>query len=165
MKLVSGRRTRSRAAGQNVEDGLQRHTISEQGHPTSSVRSARCSERRQHSSCLGPTPTPCPSTWPKSPASLPRTRTPSSTWIKRASTISNHLVVPDNITILPLPPKSPELNPGENLWLFLRENWLSNQVLKSYEDTVDYCCDAWRRLESQPWRIMSNGRREWANGF
>ncbi|TGE86858.1 IS630 family transposase [Rhizobium sp. SEMIA 4088] len=79
--------------------------------------------------------------------------------------MSNNLVVPENITILPLPPKSPELNPVENLWLFMRENWLSNRVFKSYDDIVNHCCDAWRKLESQPWRIMSIGRREWANAF
>ena len=79
--------------------------------------------------------------------------------------MSNNLVVPENITILPLPPKSPELNPVENLWHFMRDNWLSNRVFKSYDDIVDHCCDAWRRLESQPWRVMSIGRREWANGF
>ncbi|BCH67832.1 transposase (plasmid) [Agrobacterium vitis] len=79
--------------------------------------------------------------------------------------MSNTLVVPDNITILPLPPKSPELNPVENLWHFMRENWLSNRIFKSYDDIVAHCCDAWRKLESQPWRIMSIGRREWANGF
>lgn len=79
--------------------------------------------------------------------------------------MSNTLVVPENITILPLPPKSPELNPVENLWLFMRENWLSNRVFKSYEDIVAHCCDAWRKLESQPWRIMSIGRRDWAYGF
>jgi len=76
-----------------------------------------------------------------------------------------NLVVPDNITILPLPPKSPELNPVENLWLFMRENWLSNRIFKSYDNIVDHCCDAWRKLETQPWRIMSIGRRDWANGF
>jgi transposase len=79
--------------------------------------------------------------------------------------MSNNLVVPDNITILPLPPKSPELNPVENLWLFMRENWLSNRIFKSYDNIVDHCCDAWRKLETQPWRIMSIGRRDWANGF
>ncbi len=79
--------------------------------------------------------------------------------------MSNNLVVPENITILPLPPKSPELNPVENLWLFMRENWLSNRVFKSYDDIVDHCCHAWRKLESQPWRIMAIGRRKWANAF
>ena len=56
--------------------------------------------------------------------------------------MSNNLVVPENITILPLPPKSPELNPVENLWHFMRDNWLSNRVFKSYDDIVDHCCDA-----------------------
>ncbi|TCM81652.1 DDE superfamily endonuclease [Rhizobium sp. BK068] len=79
--------------------------------------------------------------------------------------MSNNLVVPDNITILPLPPKSPEPNPVENLWLFVRENWLSNRIFKSYDNIVDNCCDAWRKLETRPWRIMSIGRRDWANGF
>ncbi len=54
--------------------------------------------------------------------------------------MSNNLLVPENITILPLPPKSPELNPVENIWQFMRENWLSNRVFKSYEDIVDHCC-------------------------
>ena len=40
------------------------------------------------------------------------------------------------------------------------ENWLSSRVFKSYDDVVDHCCDAWQKLESQPWRIMSIGRRE-----
>lgn len=33
-----------------------------------------------------------------------------------------------NITLLPLPPKRPELNPVENAWQRMRENWLSNRV-------------------------------------
>jgi transposase len=79
--------------------------------------------------------------------------------------MSNNLIVPGNITILPLPPKSPELNPVENLWQFMRQNWLSNRVFKSYDDIVDHCCDAWKKLESQPWRIMSIGHRQWAHEF
>ncbi|SIQ95644.1 DDE superfamily endonuclease [Rhizobium sp. RU20A] len=45
--------------------------------------------------------------------------------------MSNNLVILGNISILPLPPKSPELNPVENLWHFMHENWLSNRVFKS----------------------------------
>jgi DDE superfamily endonuclease len=41
---------------------------------------------------------------------------------------SAKLPVPDNITLLPLPPKSPELNPVENIWQFMRDNWLSNRM-------------------------------------
>lgn len=79
--------------------------------------------------------------------------------------MSNNLVVPENITILPLPPKSPELNPVENIWQFMRENCFSNRVFKSYEDIVDRCCYAWRTLQGRPWSIMSIGRRKWAQGF
>ena len=73
------------------------------------------------------------------------------------------LVVPANITLLPLPARSPELNPVENLWQFLRENWLGNRIFRSYDDALDHCCAAWRRLIDQPWRIMSIGLRAWAH--
>ena len=79
--------------------------------------------------------------------------------------ISKALCVPANITIVPLPAKSPELNPVENIWQFLRDNWLSNRVFTSYEDIVDHCCFAWNRLIDQPWKIMSIGMRDWAYGF
>jgi transposase len=47
--------------------------------------------------------------------------------------LSGHLVVPPNISLVSLPPKCPELNPVENVWQFLRDNWLSNRIFKSYE--------------------------------
>ena len=55
-----------------------------------------------------------------------------------------------------------ELNPVENIWQFMRENWLSNRVFKSYDDIVDHCCYAWNTLVDQPWKIMSITRRDWA---
>ena len=64
-----------------------------------------------------------------------------------------------------LPPKCPELNPVENVWQFMRGNWLSNRIFKSYDDLVDHCCEAWNKLVDQPWRIMSIGLRQWAHGF
>jgi len=73
---------------------------------------------------------------------------------------SAKLAVPDNITLLPLPPRSPELNPVENGWQFMRDNWLSNRVFNSYDDIVGHCCDAWIKLTDQPWRIMTLGRRD-----
>ena len=78
---------------------------------------------------------------------------------------SAKLIVPDNISLLPLPPRAPELNPVENIWQYIRENWLSNRVFKSYEDIVAICCDAWNRLIDRPWKIMSTGSRQWAYGF
>jgi transposase len=78
---------------------------------------------------------------------------------------ANALEIPDNITLMPLPPRSPELNPAENIWQFMRDNWLSNRVFRSYDDILDHCCAAWNRLVDQPWTIMSIGLRDWAHGF
>jgi transposase len=75
--------------------------------------------------------------------------------------MSPRLNVPENITIVPLPPKCPELNPQENIWQFMRDNWLSNRVFSSYENIVDHCCYAWNKLTDQPWTIISIGSREW----
>ncbi|MGF6175037.1 hypothetical protein ABIE33_003345 [Ensifer sp. 4252] len=77
--------------------------------------------------------------------------------------VTPKLKVPDNITLMFLPPRSPELNPVENLWQFMRDNWLSNRVFKDYDDIVDQCCRAWNRLVDQPWKIMSIGMRDWAH--
>ncbi|RYM05610.1 IS630 family transposase, partial [Sphingobium cupriresistens] len=60
------------------------------------------------------------------------------------------LVVPPNITLMPLPPRCPELNPVENVWQFMRDNWLSNRVFQSNDDIVDHCCFAWNKLVEQP---------------
>ena len=78
--------------------------------------------------------------------------------------MSERLAVPANITIVPLPAKCPELNPVENVWQFMRDNWLSNRVFTSYDAIVDHCCDAWNKLADRPWRVMSLGLREWAAG-
>jgi hypothetical protein len=42
------------------------------------------------------------------------------------------LPVTDNITLLPLSARSPELNPVENLCRFMRDNWLGNRIFQSY---------------------------------
>ena len=77
--------------------------------------------------------------------------------------ITPKLRVPDNISLLLLPPRSPELNPMENVWPFVRDNWLSNRIFNSYEEILDHGCDAWNKLIDQPWVIMSIGLRDWAH--
>jgi hypothetical protein len=57
------------------------------------------------------------------------------------------------------------LNPVENVWQFLRDNWLSNRVFSSYRAILDHCCHAWNKLVDQPWIIMSIGLRDWAYEF
>ena len=78
---------------------------------------------------------------------------------------TDKLAIPTNITLMPLPPRSPELNPVENIWQFMRDNWLSNRIFKSDDQIVALCCEAWNKLIDQPWKIMSIGRRKWAHGF
>ena len=77
--------------------------------------------------------------------------------------VTPKLKVPENITLMFLPPRSPELNPVENVWQFMRDNWLSNRVFRDYDDIVDQCCRAWNRLIEQPPTITSIGMREWAH--
>ena len=72
------------------------------------------------------------------------------------------LEVPDNITLLKLPPYAPELNPMENVWDYLRGNKLCNRVWDSYEAVVEACRRAWNFLIGDHDRIRSIGAREWA---
>lgn len=73
-----------------------------------------------------------------------------------------NLAVPTNISLLPLPPKSPELNPTENIWQYLRQTWLSNRVFETFETIVDACCQAWNRLLAETGRIVTIATRTWA---
>ena len=75
---------------------------------------------------------------------------------------SPRLNVPENIVLLPLPPYSPELNPVENIWEFLRANLLSHRVWDSYEAIIEACCEAWNKLMQMPERIASLTKRAWA---
>lgn len=70
--------------------------------------------------------------------------------------ISPDLQVPTNLTLVHLPSYSPELNPVENLWLYLRERWLSHRVFTDgYEAVVDAACHAWNALVAEPGRLRS----------
>jgi transposase len=75
---------------------------------------------------------------------------------------SPRLRVPDNIALLPLPPYAPELNPVENVWQFIRANFLSHRVWQTYDDIVEACRNAWNKLMQMPDRIASITLRTWA---
>ena len=68
---------------------------------------------------------------------------------------SKGLVVPANVMLEPLPPYSPELNPVERIWLYLKERFLSHRLLDDYEAIVDAACEAWNKLKAEPGRIKS----------
>ena len=75
---------------------------------------------------------------------------------------TGNLNFPDNLSPLFLPPKSPELNPAENVWQFIRQTWLANRVFKTYDDILEAGCQAWNRLIAMPDTITSIGSRKWA---
>lgn len=65
------------------------------------------------------------------------------------------LAVPANITLVPLPPYSPQSNPVERVWLYLRERFLSLQVWPDQGAIIQACCDAWNALAADAARITS----------
>jgi len=71
------------------------------------------------------------------------------------------LRVPGNLSLLRLPAYSPELNPQENIWQYLRQNQLSNRVYANYDAIVAACCTAWNALMDRPNRIRSIASRAW----
>ena len=71
------------------------------------------------------------------------------------------LRVPGNVSLLRLPPYSPELNPQENVWQHLRQNQLPNRVFAGYDAIVAACCTAWNALMAVPDRIRSIATRAW----
>ncbi len=64
------------------------------------------------------------------------------------------LAVPPNVTLVPLPPYAPELNPVERVWLFLRERFLSHRLLDGYDAIVAACCEAWNALTAERLRSL-----------
>lgn len=62
---------------------------------------------------------------------------------------SNELIVPSNITILNLPPYSPELNPVERLWKWLKEKYLVNRFISKKENLADIGCEIWNKLNTE----------------
>jgi transposase len=65
------------------------------------------------------------------------------------------IAVPANVSLIHLPPYSPELNPVERIWLHLRERFLSHRLFADLDAILDGCCDAWNRLRAEPGRIAS----------
>ncbi len=72
------------------------------------------------------------------------------------------LELPENITLVRLPPYAPELNPTENVWEYLRKNSLALRVYDDHDAILDACCKAWNDLIAMPDRLASITRRNWA---
>jgi transposase len=75
---------------------------------------------------------------------------------------SKKLTVPTNISILPLPPYSPELNPQENVWQWIKAKYLSNRVFASLDEILDAAVLAWNKFAENPTLVKSITSRDWA---
>lgn len=71
------------------------------------------------------------------------------------------LKIPGCLTLVPLPPRSPELNPVERLWLYLKQKFLSHRLLDGYDAIEDAVCNAWKRLIADPGRLTSLTAYPW----
>jgi transposase len=69
------------------------------------------------------------------------------------------------MTLVPLPSKSPELNPVENIWRYMRENWLSNRIFANYEDILNHCCFNWNKLVERPSNARGSSCRSEGDGL
>jgi len=68
-----------------------------------------------------------------------------------------------NISVIKLPPYSPELNPIEQVWSWMRQHHLANQCFRGYENIVDEVCKAWNDFVSIPERVRNMCFRDWMN--
>ena len=69
----------------------------------------------------------------------------------------------ENVVIIRLPPYSPELNPIEQVWSWLRQHKLSNRTFANYNDILDKVSDAWNAFISCADRVKSLCFRDWIN--
>lgn len=76
---------------------------------------------------------------------------------------SKSLNVPDNITLVPLPPYSPELNPMEQVWQWMKHNYLSNICFDKYENILDKLTQSWNAFAENSELVKSICQREWVN--
>ena len=83
-------------------------------------------------------------------------------WDRAGFHTSKDLKVPDNVTIVPLPPYSPELNPVENLWHYLRSHYWANRSYADYDDLRYAAIDAWQNVALDPEIIKSVCRASYA---
>ena len=69
----------------------------------------------------------------------------------------------DNVSMIKLPAYSPELNPIEQVWQWLRQNELANKCFKDYNDIVESCSNAWNSFRSDTKRVKNLCFRDWLN--
>ncbi|WP_415837785.1 transposase, partial [Pseudoalteromonas ostreae] len=68
-----------------------------------------------------------------------------------------------NVSVIPLPPYSPELNPVEQVWAWMRDRELSNRTFSDYDDIVEQVSRAWNAFRSNITNVKHMCFRAWTN--
>lgn len=76
-------------------------------------------------------------------------------WDRAGFHTSEKVKAPDNVTLVPLPPYSPQLNPTEKLWQYLRKHYWSNRVYENYDALRLAAIDAWQKTCLDPKQVKS----------
>ena len=83
-------------------------------------------------------------------------------WDQAGFHTAKAVTFPENVTVVLLPPYSPELNPVENLWHYLRSHYWSNRTYADYDDLRLAAIDAWRDAALNPSLVQSVCRTSYA---
>ena len=75
--------------------------------------------------------------------------------------VSKALQVPENITLVPLPPYSPELNPVKPAWFYLRSHYLANRIYADHDALYAAGVEAWNRWTADPALVRSVCHASW----
>jgi transposase len=70
--------------------------------------------------------------------------------------VAKNLKVPHNITLMHLPPYSPELNSIERLWAYIRSHYLSNKAYDDYQQLFAATSAAWNKISSNQFKTICN---------
>jgi len=74
---------------------------------------------------------------------------------------AHELIVPPNMTLVPLPPYSPDLNPTEHVWDYIRENDMRNEVFPDLDKVMDAVETSLHRLHGLPDVLQSMTAFPW----
>lgn len=80
--------------------------------------------------------------------------------------VSSSLKIPENIVFLYLPPYSPQLNPVEHLWDYIRERkGFNNRIINSMEELINKLSDVLKEIGNEKEIIKSLSDFNWLNCY
>jgi len=94
-------------------------------------------------------------------ATIPKGAHALLVWDGAGYHVAKSLRVPPNLSAIRLPPYSPELNPVERLWLYLREHHWSNRVYKDIDALEEAAVAGWRAVCLHPDKVKTICRCEY----